>query len=77
MIYIGKIIREKLNEQNRTVVWFAKKMSCSRTKAYDIFGKYSLDSNELLHISLVLEYNFFCEYDKEYDSKIKKRAKDS
>lgn len=45
MIPIGKIIQEQLKEQNKTVVWFAKQMPCSRTKIYSIFNKHTIDSN--------------------------------
>lgn len=59
MIFIGKIIEEQLREQGKSVVWFARQMSCSRTKVYKIFDKYSIDTEELLRISIILDYNFF------------------
>lgn len=67
MIPIGKIIQEQLKEQNRTVVWFAKQMPCSRTKIYSIFNKHTIDTGELLHISLILNYNFFTVYIEDFN----------
>ena len=31
-IFIGKLIEEELRSQDRSVVWFANKLSCNRTK---------------------------------------------
>jgi hypothetical protein len=72
MIYIGKLIREQLKEQDKTVIWFAKQMSCSRTKIYSIFEKRSIDTSELLHISQILGYDFFHVYVEELNRRIGK-----
>lgn len=58
MIDIGVIIREKLKERGKPVVWLARQLSCSRTNIYKIFDKRSIDTNELMRISKILEYDF-------------------
>ncbi len=65
MIDIGVIIREKLKERGKPVVWLARQLSCSRTNIYKIFDKRSIDTNELMRISKILEYDFFKLYSAE------------
>ena len=59
MMHIGQLIKQELEEQGRTVVWFARKMSFSRTNAYKIFEKPSIDTEVLYRISKILQYDFF------------------
>ena len=61
-MHIGNLIKQQLEEQGRTVVWFARKLSCSRTNVYKIFEKPSIDTNLLLRISSILNYDFFKHY---------------
>ncbi|MBO4316388.1 MAG: helix-turn-helix transcriptional regulator [Prevotella sp.] len=69
MLEIGTLIRQKLKERKRTIVWLAANLSCSRTNVYKIFGKRSIDSDYLLKISDILDYDFF----KLYSDELKKR----
>ena len=62
MIKIGEIIREQLRDQGKTVVWFARQLSCSRNNVYKIFHSYSISTQELLRISKILNYDFFAVY---------------
>ena len=59
MIHAGKLIRKVLDEQGRTVVWFAKQLSYTRTNVYKIFEKKSIDTDVLFRISRLLQYDFF------------------
>ncbi len=45
-----------------TVVSFAERLSCTRVNAYKIFNKKSIDTDMLLRISSILEYDFFQHY---------------
>lgn len=56
---IGELIRQKLAEQSRTVVWLSKQLSCSRTNVYKIFEKDHLDTRLLMRICGILNYDFF------------------
>lgn len=58
-IKIGAVIRQKIHDDGRTVSWFADKICCSRANVYKIFEKESIDTNLLIRISKVLNYNFF------------------
>lgn len=61
-INIGMAIREELKRQERTVAWFARKLSTSRMACYRIFESYSIDTYMLLKISKVLDFDFFAMY---------------
>jgi hypothetical protein len=69
MLEIGLLIRQKLKERRRTIVWLAEKLSCSRTNVYKIFDKRSIDTDYLLRISDILDYDFF----ELYSEELKKR----
>ena len=62
MIPIGRLIQEKLKEQNRTVVWLSQQMPCRRENLYKIFRKDNIDTEVLLRISQILHYDFFRYY---------------
>lgn len=72
MIEIGLLIRQKLKEKKKTIVWLAEKLSCSRTNVYKIFNKRSIDTDYLFRISDILEFDFFELYSEEL-----KRRKES
>lgn len=61
MFNIGQAIKEELERQERSVTWFATKLGCDRQAVYRIFHKCSIDTHQLLRISLVLHRNFFSE----------------
>ena len=56
---IGLLIKQRLEEEERTVAWFARKLSCSYANIYKIFGKQSLDTELLTRISKILNHDFF------------------
>ena len=64
-MHIGKLIKKKLEDDGRKVVWLANKIHCNRRNIYDIFDRSSIDTELLLRISLVLNTNFFA-YLSEY-----------
>jgi len=61
-IHIGSLIRKKLEEDGRSVSWLANKICCKRANIYKIFDKTSIDTAQLLMISLALKENFFAYY---------------
>lgn len=56
---LGIIIKEELERQERTVTWFARKLSCDRSNIYRLFQKNSIDTALLSRISVILKRNFF------------------
>lgn len=68
-IHIGSIIRQKLEESALSISEFANRINRTRPTVYDIFTRKSIDTELLLKISEVLEYNFLKEvYLKEQDN---------
>lgn len=58
-IHIGKIIKDKLKENNLSVTKFAIQINTTRENAYGIFKRKTIDTGLLLRISSTLNYNFF------------------
>ena len=73
MTHIGQIIEKELHRQERSVTWFARRLYCDRTNVYNIFRRQSLDTELLLRISIILEYNFFQIYSDIYKIRIYNR----
>ncbi len=61
-IHIGKLIENELRRQERTVSWFARNLYCERANIYHIFKRQSLDTELLMRISRLLNYDFFSHY---------------
>lgn len=60
-MHIGHLIKEKfdLEPKGHTVKWFAEKLNCNVRNVYDIFSRSTIDTDLLLRISIILNYNFF------------------
>ena len=56
---IGILIKEELEKQERSITWFARKLSCDRSNIYSLFQKESIDTNLLVRISILLGKDFF------------------
>lgn len=61
-MHIGNKIQEVIRERGMSVPAFASAIHCTRGNVYKILGKSSIDTELLLKISEVLEYDFFKEY---------------
>lgn len=76
MLPIGTIIRQELELQERSVTWFARKLSCDRSNVYRIFQKHSIDTALLARISVILHRNFIAEIGESLLDDIEKGAND-
>lgn len=56
---IGQLIKEELEKQERSISWFARKLSCDRSNIYRLFQKENIDTGLLTRISLLLNHDFF------------------
>lgn len=61
MIHIGQRIKEIFDQQpkDHNIEWFAEKLHCKRSNIYNIFSRSTIDTDLLLHISKILDYDFF------------------
>ncbi len=57
-VYIGEIIKAKVDEQGIGYAEFARRINCARTSLYNLFNSKSIDVERLLIISEVLNFNF-------------------
>lgn len=60
-IFIGPLIRQKVDERGMTYAEFANRINMSRTNVYRVFESKSLDVERLMVISSVLDYDFIHE----------------
>lgn len=60
-VYIGKIIRQKVDERGMSYAEFARQIHCARTSLYHIFDSKNIDIERLLLISEVLKFDFINE----------------
>ncbi len=51
-----------MNEQGRRASWLAQQLPCDRSNVYRIFKCSSIDTELLVRISEILNYNFFSDY---------------
>ena len=70
-MHIGRLIKNRIAEKNMTIVAFAEQLHCTRVNVYKIFNKNSIDTDMLVRISLILEYDFF----QHYSNAVHERAK--
>lgn len=68
-MHIGNQIKIKMKEKKKSVVWLANELGYSRINIYKIFEKRSIDSNILLRISTILDFDFFSLYTEELEQK--------
>ena len=61
-IHIGRLIKAELDRQGRKSQWFADQLCFERTNVYNIFRRHSIDTDLLLRISQILQYDFFALY---------------
>ena len=60
-IHIGSIIKKVFDEKSMTIAEFSRRINRERTTVYDIFQRKSIDTDLLLKISEVLDYEFLRE----------------
>ncbi|MBP5368560.1 MAG: XRE family transcriptional regulator [Bacteroidales bacterium] len=70
-IHLGKLIRQELNRQKRSVTWLADIIKCDRTNCYNIFNRQYIDIELLKRISRALKHNFFNELARNMDYVVK------
>lgn len=57
-VHIGEMIHQELVKQGRTVNWFAKGIYCEKSNVYKMFKRKSIDLDQLIKVSQVLNHNF-------------------
>lgn len=57
-VHVGKMIRDEVLRQGRTVNWLAKEICCEKSNIYKLFNRSSIDLRQLMKISEILNHNF-------------------
>ena len=60
--HIGRLIKEELKRQGRTITWLASQLNYSRQHMYYLLAHSFIYSDLLLKISEILNYDFFACY---------------
>jgi hypothetical protein len=61
-VHIGKLIRQKLDEKDRSMAWLARKVNCDSSNFCKLLARSHINTQLLFHISIVLEEDFFVYY---------------
>lgn len=69
---IGKIIREVLAKQGRTITWLAQQLGTTRNLVYKMLDREIIYTDRLIQISELLDYDFF----KHYSDYLEERKKE-
>ena len=69
-MHIGQLIKRQMNKQGKTVSWLARELAYCRTNVYKIYDKKSIDTDLLMRISTLLQYDFFAAYSKELEGSV-------
>lgn len=57
-VHVGNMIHDEMLHQGRTVAWLAKAIYCEKSNIYKLFNRKSIDLDQLIQISEVLDHNF-------------------
>ncbi len=76
-MHIGSLIREELKRSGHTVTWLAAQICCTRTHAYKIFRKESIDTGLLERVSRALGHDFFGDISKSLEEETPQTLSDS
>lgn len=69
-VHIGKLIQQTLKKQGRSPSWLAEQINCNRDNIYKIYQRPHINTELLMHISIVLKVDFFEYYEEMYKKQI-------
>ncbi len=59
--HLGKMIKEELDRQGRSITWLAKQIDCTRSNLYKLFRNPWINTQILFKICRALNRDFFKE----------------
>lgn len=72
-IHIGNLIKEKLKERDLTASWLARQVHCDCSNFNKMLRKSHLDTELLMRISCILNFDFFIVYHNIFQEDIKNK----
>lgn len=67
--HIGELIKAQLHKQEHTNEWLARQLSCNIRTVTKIFHKQTIDTQQLMRISEILEFDFFKIYSDNFNNR--------
>lgn len=64
IIHVGRLVQKEMKRTGRKASWFAEQLGCHRNNVYLIFRRSWIDTETLMHISQILEHDFFADISK-------------
>jgi hypothetical protein len=61
-VHIGNLIRQKLEEKDRSMAWLARKVNCDSSNFCKLLTRSHINTELLFHISIILDEDFFAYY---------------
>ena len=63
-IHVGSLIRAELIRQHQSVTWLAEQLGIKRTNCYRFLRAQSLQTDQLVRISIAMQHDFFADCSK-------------
>ena len=58
-IHIGKLIKDVVSQKGIKTSWLAEQLGCHRNNIYLIYARSWIDTETLMQLCYILEYDFF------------------
>ena len=71
-LHIGQIIRRVVTQKGIKVPWLAQRLGCHRNNVYIIFSRQWIDTNTLMKLAQILDYDFFADLSHSYRNQMQK-----
>ena len=65
-LHIGQVIRREVTRKGIKVPWLAQQLGCHRNNVYLIFSRQWIDTNTLMKLAQILDYDFFADLSRSY-----------
>lgn len=66
---VGKMVKTLLEQKGVGVTWLAKRLGCHRNNVYLILGRSWADSQTMMRLSFILDYDFFAVFSQYYNDR--------
>ena len=57
--HVGNLIRQVIAAKGIRISWLAKQLNCHRNNIYKMYSRPWIDTQTLMKLSKILEYDFF------------------
>ncbi|MDR1758056.1 MAG: hypothetical protein LBR51_03720 [Bacteroidales bacterium] len=72
-IHEGKLVKQRLKEEGRSITWLANKLCCHVRTIYKILSKKHITPDLMLQIATILEWHVYHVYDELIEKEIERK----